>query len=826
MPLFHIWKVANPQKMVLKALLLFLLFQVCTSRDTIKGNEEQLKDVDGDYLVSKESKFDLGFFSPGNSSYRYVGIWYSQTRVSNKTVVWVANRNNPINDTSGVLTINRYGELVLYAHNMESTPIWSIYVSRSVQNVNTSTSSAQLLDTGNLVVFQDDKNEIFIWQSFDHPIDTLIPGMKVGVNWKTGLEWVLTSWKSQDDPGTGDYTYRLSSDHNAFPQFFMYKGLSKYWRSDPGPAPTLVTNQDETYYFINETNAITRITVTDPALERLTWDNGGLQWKEEFSAPKSRCDRYGQCGANSRCSPDNVNLFECDCLPGYVPNSISDWNQKNGSGGCVSNRLGLLNCGDGDGFIKVARVKYPDTSTAASLKSGMSDKECEQECLRNCSCTAYLSTENEGIVDCLTWYDDLMDILVYTKLGQDLFVRVNATVLAANAGRSQGFLERRGMLAIPILSSVLALVLIIILAWKWRKKNRNTRGIDFVEAEELEETQRHPELQFFDLDTIIAATDHFSRVNELGHGGFGSVYKGQLANEQKVAVKRLSKTSGQGIEEFKNEVALIARLQHRNLVKLLGCCIKGEERMLVLEYMPNKSLDSFLFDKTRRSFLDWEKRFEIINGIARGILYLHQDSRLRIIHRDLKTSNVLLDDEMNPKISDFGMARIFHGDQLQDKTSRIVGTYGYMSPEYAVFGRFSTKSDVFSFGIIMLEIVSGQKNSGSDLEDPSVNLIGRVWELWREGRALDIVDSTLKSCQPNEVLRCIQVALLCVQEDSKDRPAMSAIVFMLSGEASPSLPKQPAFVYRRNFGTDVDPLLSNRSSSINDLTVTTMEARQ
>ncbi|XP_024184463.1 G-type lectin S-receptor-like serine/threonine-protein kinase RKS1 isoform X3 [Rosa chinensis] len=783
MPLVHSYRIENAEKMVLKALLLFLLFQLCTSRDTMRGNEEQLKDVDGDYLVSKESKFELGFFSPGNSSNRYVGVWYSQTRVSNKTVVWVANRNNPINDTSGVLTINRYGELVLYAHNMESTPIWSTNVSRSVQNVNTSTSSTQLLDTGNLVVFQDDKNGIFIWQSFDHPIDTLIPGMKVGVSWKTGQEWVLTSWKSQDDPGTGDYTYRLSSDHNASPQFFLYKGLSKYWRSDPGPAPTLVANQDETYFFMNETNAITRITVTDSALEHLIWDGGGFQWKEDFSAPKSRCDRYGQCGANSRCSPDNVNLFECDCLPGYVPNSVSDWNQKNGSGGCVSNRLGLLKCGDGDGFIKVARVKYPDTTIAASLKS------------------------------------------VYTELGRDLYVRVNATVLAANAGRSQGFLERRGMLAIPILSTALALVLIIMLAWKWHKKNRNTRGIDFVEAEELEETQRHPELQFFDLDTIIAATDHFSRVNELGRGGFGSVYKGQLSNEQKVAVKRLSKTSGQGIEEFKNEVALIARLQHRNLVKLLGCCIKGEERMLVLEYMPNKGLDSFLFDKTRRSFLDWEKRFEIINGIARGILYLHQDSRLRIIHRDLKTSNVLLDDEMNPKISDFGMARIFHGDQLQDKTSRIVGTYGYMSPEYAVFGRFSTKSDVFSFGIIMLEIVSGQKNNGSDLEDSSVNLIGRVWELWREGRALDIVDSTLKSYHPNEAMRCIQVALLCVQEDPNDRPAMSAIVFMLSDEASPPLPKQPASVYERKFGTHVDPLLSNRSSSINHLTVTTMEAR-
>ncbi|KAL6146955.1 hypothetical protein ACLB2K_057631 [Fragaria x ananassa] len=229
-----------------KALFLFLLFQFCTSRDTIKGNKEQLKDVDGDYLVSRESKFELGFFSPGNSCYRYVGIWYSQTRVSEKTVVWVANRNNPINDTSGVLTINRYGELVLYAYSVENDPIWFANVSQSVQNVNTSTLSAQLLDSGNLVVFQDDTNDIYMWQSFDHPTDTQIPGMKLGVNWKTGQEWVLTSWKSQDDPGTGSSTCRLYPNQITFPQFFMYKGLRKYWRSDPGPSPNLFTNEEET----------------------------------------------------------------------------------------------------------------------------------------------------------------------------------------------------------------------------------------------------------------------------------------------------------------------------------------------------------------------------------------------------------------------------------------------------------------------------------------------------------------------------------------------------------------------------------------------------
>ncbi|KAK9936203.1 hypothetical protein M0R45_013056 [Rubus argutus] len=626
--------------MFFKALLVFLFLSFATSRDTIRWNEEELKDVDGDYLVSKQSKFQLGFFSPGNSSHRYVGIWYSQSKVSAKTVVWVANRNKPINDTSGVLTINRYGELVLYAHNMETAS------------------------------YLDDKSEIFIWQSFDYPTDTLLPGMKVGMNWKN---WVRVS--------TGE--------------------------GDPGPTPNVVTNQEQTYYLLNYTNKITRLTLTDSAFKRLTWDDGDHQWKEEFAAPKYRCDQYGQCGANSRCSPDNVNLFECDCLPGYKPSSPNEWNQNNGSGGCVSKRVGVSKCGKGDGFLKVARVKYPDTSIAAGLRTGMSAKECEQECLSNCSCAAYLSMENEGLVDCLTWYDDLMDILVYTELGRDLYVRVNETEL----GRSQGFLEKRGMLAIPILSALLAMVLIIMLACWWHKKKKNTKGIDFVEADELEQTQRHPELQFFDLDTLIAATDHFSHVNELGHGGFGSVYK--LPNGQIVAVKRLSKTSGQGIEEFKNEVALIARLQHRNLVKLLGYA------------------------------------------------------------------------EMNPKISDFGMARIFDGDQLQDKTNRIVGTYGYMSPEYAVFGRFSTKSDVFSFGIIMLEIVSGKRNTGSYPEDHSMNLIGQVWKLWIEGKALDIVDSTLQTYQPDE----------------------------------------PAFVYTKNSGTDADLLIPKGFYSSNDMTVTTVEAR-
>ncbi|KAB2637489.1 hypothetical protein D8674_028023 [Pyrus ussuriensis x Pyrus communis] len=801
-----------------KPLFLFflLLTPLCTSIDTIALNQ-LLKD--GDTLVSKDRKFELGFFRPDNSSSStYVGIWYADQ--PQKTVVWVANRDNPVNDSSGVLAINRYGNLVLSAAGNIS--IWSTNVSVDVQT--RSTFVAQLLDSGNLVLFQENKSESFIWESIDYPTDTLLPGMKIGFNWKTGLEWKLTSWNSKNDPGTGGYSMRMVYNSTATPLFVLFKGLSKYWRSDPGPWPNFVSNDEEMYsYFTpSENGSVARAVLSDYGLyQHLKWSDADDQWEETFAVPKYRCDKYGQCGANSICSPDNVNLFECECLPGYEPKSVNDWNQRNGSDGCVSMRIGGLKCGNGDGFVTVQRVKDPDASNAQLVKS-MSAKECEQACLNNCSCTAYMSIEWEGRIDCMTWYDDLMDILVHTELGRDLYVRVDKIELAKHTNKSKGFL-RSGGLAIPIVSVLLALVLIIVFAC--RRHNKKSKTKDYVEVDELEETGRHPELQYFDLSTILAATDNFSPVNKLGQGGFGTVYKGQLPNDQIIAVKRLSKTSGQGVEEFKNEVALIARLQHRNLVKLLGCCIEGEERILVLEHLPNKSLDYFLFDHRRRSLLDWDKRFEIINGVARGILYLHQDSRVRIIHRDLKTSNILLDAEMNPKISDFGMARIFHGDQLQDETNRIVGTYGYMSPEYAVFGRFSTKSDVFSFGIILVEIVSSKKNNGLYQEDHSMNLIGHVWQLWREDRALEIVDSSLESYQSEEVVRCIQVGLLCVQEDPEDRPTMAAVVFMLSGEASPPVPKQPAFVFRKSPCSNTDPSVSKESCSINDLTITKYQAR-
>ncbi|WJX93071.1 hypothetical protein P8452_74640 [Trifolium repens] len=329
------------------------------------------------------------------------------------------------------------------------------------------------------------------------------------------------------------------------------------------------------------------------------------------------------------------------------------------------------------------------------------------------------------------------------------------------------------------------------------------------------------------LITIQHCTDNFSETSKLGEGGFGSVYKGILPDGRQIAVKRLSRNSGQGSEEFKNEVMFIAKLQHRNLVRLLACCLEGNEKLLVYEFMPNASLDFHLFDDEKRKELNWKLSLSIINGIAKGLLYLHEDSRLRVIHRDLKASNVLLDHEMNPKISDFGMARAFEIGQNQANTRRIMGTYGYMAPEYAMEGVFSVKSDVFSFGVLVLEIISGKKNTGFYLSEHGRSLLLYTWKKWCEGNCLDIMHSVLgKTCIDNEVVRCINIGLLCVQEDAADRPTMSTVVVMLASDTTAlPKPKQPAFSIGRMTCDDNSTSKSSKTPSINDVTVSNIVPR-
>ncbi|KAL1537398.1 cysteine-rich receptor-like protein kinase 44 [Salvia divinorum] len=371
------------------------------------------------------------------------------------------------------------------------------------------------------------------------------------------------------------------------------------------------------------------------------------------------------------------------------------------------------------------------------------------------------------------------------------------------------------IIVVAIVVCLILLVVAAIIFLRKRKKQKPTEIPETIDGISSAESLQHA------FSTIKAATNDFSDHNKLGQGGFGTVYKGKLPNGQEIAVKRLSKNSGQGDIEFKNEVLLLAKLQHRNLVRLLGFALEGMEKLLVYEFVQNASLDNFIFDSIKHSDLDWDRRYKIIGGIARGILYLHEDSRHKIIHRDLKASNILLDREMGPKIADFGMARLFGQDETQGNTSRVVGTYGYMPPEYLIHGQFSIKSDVYSFGVLVLEIISGRKNNGFRSGDGSVgDLISFAWESWQEGRGGEVVDPFLRSGSgsTNEMLRCIHIGLLCVQENAADRPTMASVVLMLSSfSMTLNIPSEPAFYSTVGYKSEQSHSSSPNQASITDL---------
>ncbi|XP_075671524.1 G-type lectin S-receptor-like serine/threonine-protein kinase At4g27290 isoform X2 [Castanea sativa] len=693
---------------------LSLVIELSSGADIIASMQFIIK---GETLVSPGQRFELGFFSPGNSRNLYLGVWYKKLP---GTIVWVANRENPLTDSYGALTLAENGNLTITDQNNHT--VWSSNSSGAEMPI------AQLLESGNFVVREktNTNTESYIWQSFDFPSDTQLPGMKMGWNFKTGLNRVLTSWKNATDPSRGEFTYTF--DNLGLPQLVFRKGSEKKFRTglwngqrfsgavtniNPVFKPSIVYNKDELYYRYEATDnsVVTRVTLTESgSVQRLLLNEGSGEWSVMYSIPNDLCDVYAQCGANGICKISKRPI--CECLKGFVPKHQKEWEVLNWTGGCV--RRIPMTCEKGEGFLKVEGVKLPDL-VQFRLNESMGLNECEAECLKNCSCMAYANSDiRNGGTGCLMWFDDLIDIreFIDEKGEQDVYLREAASELDKLGDSSP---KKMRLLIISITCGMLVLGLACCFTvWKNRTKKRGKL------------TNEVMEMPLFDFASILRSTNNFSSTNKIGEGGFGPVYKGELLLGQEIAVKRLSNSSSQGLEEFKNEVIMISKLQHRNLVRILGCCIEREERMLIYEYMPNKSLDYFIFDQNGRASLDWQKRFQIVMGIARGLLYLHQDSRLRIVHRDLKPSNILLDGELNPKISDFGIARIFGGDQVEAKTKRVIGTYGYMSPEYAIDGKFSVKSDVFGLGVLMLEILSGQKNRGFSHPDHHHNLLGHV----------------------------------------------------------------------------------------------------
>ncbi|XP_074589905.1 G-type lectin S-receptor-like serine/threonine-protein kinase At4g27290 [Curcuma longa] len=750
----------------------FFLLGRSSSGDIMMGNSSL---IDGLTLISTGSVFQLGFFSPANdSTTAYIGIWYYNHPPRENKVVWVANRNKSVDTSMASLNLTSDGNMILFE---EGTKVWSTGTSAELNS-----ARLQLLDSGNLMLTDDDSGNI-LWQSFDHACDTFLPGMKLGFDFRINTSWQLVSWSSATDPSPGKYIFGMET--YKVPDFFTLSanGSVKLGRFGPWngrrfvgrPIPdvkvwmivnfTYVSNKNETYY-------ITEYKVRSQELTRGVVDANGIfqrllfvegEWTTFVSMPSDECDHYNRCGRNSVCTKDGFS-FSCRCLEGFENKSVV---------GCA--RKEPFRCSSNQ-FSKEQSMKLPDTENATS-GGNISLDACQKLCLDDCSCIAYAVIN--GPYGCITWRGELLDLKSFLD-GEDLYIRLPES-------STSNWKKLVWAIVISVLLGIVLLCSLCVLVRK--RRNRASTCRLQLQFPNVQKGSINPleVLPSYDLRTIKAATNDFSEGNKLGEGGFGVVYKGQLDDRQKIAVKKLSRYSSQGPNEFQNELSVIAKLQHRNLVRLLGYCIEGDERLMILEYMENKSLDAFIYDKAKSSLLNWQRRFDIIIGIARGLLYLHQDSRLRVIHRDLKPSNILLDKDMNPKISDFGIARIFEGNNaLEDATTRPVGTFGYMAPEYLLHGVFSFKSDVFSFGVIVLEIISGKKNrvfSQTCQTDTNLNLLGYVNKLWQEERSLEIVDETLNQSYPTEeVLRCIHMSLLCVQDNSNDRPTMTEVMAMLTSE--------------------------------------------
>nr|GMD99504.1 G-type lectin S-receptor-like serine/threonine-protein kinase At4g27290 [Ipomoea batatas] len=574
-------------------LLLSNMHKISHARDTLTSTQF-LKD--GDTIISSGGSFAMGFLSvPAGSINRYVGIWYNKIPV--QTVIWIANRETPLtNTTSAVFKLVQPGQLVLT--DAKNDIIWSSNAPRSAKN-----PIMQLLDSGNLVVrdSEDENPENFLWQCFDYPTDTFFPGVKLGWNLVTGHEVYVTARKTENDPASGPFTFRF--DPTGYPQIVIKNGskttyTTGCWNgvrfsgtSEKSPDSSHYNYQVNINpreisgkYEITNHSVLARAVLTSSGdLQFSAWMNEAQSWVSIIKVPRDVCDRYAICGANGICNATDSPV--CGCFEKFTKNNrggLEYW-----SNGCRRRRP--LKCKNGtEGFKKYSRVKWPDTKHSW-FNTTMNLTECELKCLRNCSCTAYSNLDiSNGGSGCLLWFNDLIDIRVMPQNGQDIYIKLDSSELPEPITKETRASLKREKAKI-VLGCLVPLTIMVLLGLCFGlyiyKKNKK----------KMMELKEWLELPLFDLSTISRATNNFSENNKLGEGGFGAVYKGILDNKEEIAVKRLSKTSKQGVLEFKNEVICIAKLQHRNLVKLLGCCIQGEETLLVYEYMANKSLDTFIF---------------------------------------------------------------------------------------------------------------------------------------------------------------------------------------------------------------------------------------
>ncbi|KAG1347223.1 G-type lectin S-receptor-like serine/threonine-protein kinase [Cocos nucifera] len=766
------------------SLLLFILFvalrtPLSFSSATISANFS----ISGDrQLTSKGGNFVLGFFSPPNSTKYYIGIWYK--KVSQPTSVWIANRETPVSDhTKSELKLSDDGNLVLL--NESKAQIWSTNAS-----ISASYTVAVLQDSGNLALTDGSNPSKILWQSVDNPTDTWLPGGKLGLNKVTKQNQRLISWKSSADPAPGIFSLEL--DPNGTSQYFIQWNKSvSYWTSATwngrifSDVPemnenynynfTYVNNRDESYftYSVKYDSVISRFVMDlSGQIRQLTWMEDLQEWILFWAQPKALCEVHSLCGSFGSCSVSSLPF--CKCVKGFAARNQTEWDLEDRTGGCVRNTP--LQCSSNssanvekDRFYPMDGMRLP--VNAQNQPDVGSAEDCASTCLNNCSCTAY--SFGGG---CSVWHGDLINLQNQYN-GSDsgtLYLRLAASELPDST-------SKKGTVAGAVAGAVAGLVVCVVIVWVviWRRRKRRMIHAAKAVGRTLVPF-RYSDLQHF--------TKNFSE--KLGGGGFGLVFKGFLPDSTAIAVKKLEGLRLHGEKQFRAEVSTIGTVQHVNLVRLLGFCSEGTRRLLVYEFMPKGSLDAQLF-QNNSMVLDWNKRYQIALGIARGLAYLHEKCRDCIIHCDIKPENILLDASFVPKVADFGLAKLF-GREFSRELTTMRGTRGYLAPEWITGVAITAKSDVYSYGMMLLEIISGKRNSEQTEEGKATFFPTLAANKLVQGDVQRLVDHRLgDDVNIEELERACKIACWCIQDDEISRPAMGQVVQILEGFLEINMPPIP-----------------------------------
>lgn len=771
-------------------LLLLLLSRIllCTAVDTINSSTPLSGARE---IVSKGNKFTLGFYTPtqGNNtdsssspSKYYIAIWYRNIPLV--TTVWTANSNAPVLDpTTAALTISSDGNLVLLDQSA-NRPLWST-------NISTASNStvAVLQDTGSLDLIDANDSSIVYWRSIDHPTNTWLPGGKIVLNKVTNVSQRLVSWRNAGDPSPGPFSLEL--DPNRTTQYFIQWNESiTYWSSGPWdgnifsgvPEMTsrynydfkFIDNTTESYftYSMKDNSIISRFIIdVNGQVKQLTWVPASRSWILFWSQPRTQCEVYAVCGAYGSCNLNNLPF--CSCLKGFSQKIQSDWDLQDYSGGCKRNIPLQCQTDSGsaqsqqDKFHTMTDVRLPDN--AQSTVAG-SSQDCQVACLSNCSCNAY--TYNSS--GCFVWYGNLINLQEGGNGGGTLFLRLAASELQDSKRKKNVIIGAvvGGFAAVLIIAGTVLFIL-----FQKRRRERTLR---------ISKTTGGTLISFRYSD-LQHVTNNFSE--RLGGGAFGSVFKGKLPDSTVIAVKRLDGVH-QGEKQFRAEVSTIGTIQHVNLVRLLGFCSEGSKRLLVYEFMPKGSLELQLFPGETTA-LSWAVRYQIALGTVRGLNYLHEKCRDCIIHCDVKPENILLDESFIPKVADFGLAKLLGRDFSRVLTT-MRGTRGYLAPEWISGVPITAKADVFSYGMMLFELISGRRNAEHGEDGRSSFFPTLAASKLREGDVQSLLDPRLNGdANADELTRACKVACWCIQDDETARPTTGQIVQILEGFLDVNMPPIP-----------------------------------